>query len=74
MAFIETRDLNLDATELRLGLPGTAEESQKQTPPPPPPLARSNKRALPDMNDDQPGPCKDKSHISDAKKSAPPTK
>ncbi|KAJ0078774.1 hypothetical protein Patl1_23295 [Pistacia atlantica] len=71
MAFIETRDLNLDATELRLGLPGATEESEKQTPPP---IARGNKRALPDMNDDQPGPCNDNSHISDAKKSAPPTK
>ncbi|KAH9753960.1 auxin-responsive protein IAA4 [Citrus sinensis] len=40
MAF--ERDLNLEATELRLGLPGTQE-------------SRSNKRSLPDMNivDDQ---------------------
>ncbi|XVF57229.1 hypothetical protein PTKIN_Ptkin06aG0187700 [Pterospermum kingtungense] len=37
------KDLNLEATELRLGLPGTSKES---------PTLRSNKRALPDMNEE----------------------
>ncbi|KAF8394338.1 hypothetical protein HHK36_020546 [Tetracentron sinense] len=37
-------DLNLKATELRLGLPGT-DEYEKQTPP----SVRSNKRSLPDI-------------------------
>lgn len=65
---METRDLNLDATELRLGLPGTARESEKQTPSPP--TARTSKRALPDINEDHPGPkCNGSSHLSDAKKS-----
>ncbi|XP_022720054.1 auxin-responsive protein IAA4-like [Durio zibethinus] len=42
------KDLNLEATELRLGLPGTSEESaEKQTSA----TLRSNKRALPDMNE-----------------------
>ncbi|XVF42192.1 hypothetical protein PTKIN_Ptkin01aG0340200 [Pterospermum kingtungense] len=44
MAF--EKDLNLDATELRLGLPGTSEESPEKL------TLRSNKRALPDMNDE----------------------
>ncbi|OMO96338.1 hypothetical protein COLO4_15352 [Corchorus olitorius] len=46
MAF--EKDLNLDATELRLGLPGTSEESEKQTST----SLRPNKRALPDMNEE----------------------
>lgn len=48
MAF--EKDLNLDATELRLGLPGTSEESSDKLTSPA--LKISNKRALPDMNDD----------------------
>ncbi|XVE89882.1 hypothetical protein DITRI_Ditri20bG0030900 [Diplodiscus trichospermus] len=47
MAF--QKDLNLDATELRLGLPGTSEESAEKLPSPTP---RCNKRALPDMNEE----------------------
>ncbi|KAE8729674.1 Auxin-induced protein 22E [Hibiscus syriacus] len=42
------KDLNLDANELRLGLPGTSEESKKQASTT---LKISNKRALPDMNE-----------------------
>lgn len=38
------KDLNLEATELRLGLPGTKEVA--------PSLKMSNKRALPDMNEE----------------------
>ncbi|KAE8677035.1 Auxin-induced protein IAA4 [Hibiscus syriacus] len=37
------KDLNLEATELRLGLPGTSNESAKNT------THRSNKRALPEQ-------------------------
>lgn len=68
MAF--ERDLNLEATELRLGLPGTQE-------------SRSNKRSLPDMNivDDQghrSGSSRVISNASDAAKSeeetTPPSK
>lgn len=44
MAF--EKDLNLDVTELRLGLPGTSDESAKnQTPAT---LRSNNKRALPE--------------------------
>ncbi|XWS42514.1 hypothetical protein CRYUN_Cryun16bG0020600 [Craigia yunnanensis] len=46
MAF--EKDLNLEATELRLGLPSNSDESDKQTSP----TLRSNKRALPDMNEE----------------------
>ncbi|KAJ6413801.1 hypothetical protein OIU84_006577 [Salix udensis] len=43
------RDLNLEATELRLGLPGTVTElSEKQKPNSN--ATKSNKRSLPDMN------------------------
>ncbi|KAG5245000.1 auxin-induced protein [Salix suchowensis] len=43
------RDLNLEATELRLGLPGTVtEQSEKQKPNSN--VTKSNKRSLPDMN------------------------
>lgn len=68
MAF--ERDLNLEATELRLGLPGTQE-------------SRSNKRSLPDMNivddeDHQPGSSRVTCNASDATKSeeetTPPSK
>lgn len=45
---IYEKDLNLEATELRLGLPGT-KKPEKQAPPS---LKTSNKRALPDMNED----------------------
>ncbi|XP_021282015.1 auxin-responsive protein IAA4-like [Herrania umbratica] len=67
MAF--EKDLNLDATELRLGLPGTSEEQTSAS-------GRSNKRALPDMNEESvPG---DNSNVADAKKcdkeTAPPSK
>ena len=47
MAF--EKDLNLDATELRLGQPGTSEESAEKITSP---TLRSNKRALPDMNEE----------------------
>ena len=72
------RDLNLDATELRLGLPGTAtKQSEKQTPNSN--LAKSNKRSLPDMNEDSAGGSESSSVSSNDKKSdeqetAPPTK
>ncbi|KAL9447703.1 hypothetical protein AB3S75_015224 [Citrus x aurantiifolia] len=68
MAF--ERDLNLEATELRLGLPGTQE-------------SRSNKRSLPDMNivdgqDHRSGSCRVTSNASNATKSeeetTPPSK
>lgn len=71
---METRDLSLDATELRLGLSATTKDSENQTPPPPIAIAISNKRALPDMNDDHHGSCNDNSPASDAKKSATSTK
>lgn len=70
MAF--EKDLNLDATELRLGLPGTSEESEKQTSP----SLRPNKRALPDMNEESVS--SDSNVTAAIKKSdqetAPPTK
>lgn len=65
------KDLNLEATELRLGLPGT-KESEKQTPS----TIKSNKRVLPDMSEE----CgsKDNSNVSHVKKCdqevAPPAK
>lgn len=65
------KDLNLEATELRLGLPGT-KESGKQTPS----TIKSNKRVLPDMSEE----CgsKDSSNVSHVKKCdqevAPPAK
>ncbi|KAF8401797.1 hypothetical protein HHK36_012743 [Tetracentron sinense] len=65
-------DLNLKATELRLGLPGT-NESEKQTPP----SVRSNKRALPDMNEESRS--KNYSSVTEAaghgdRETAPPSK
>lgn len=45
---IYEKDLNLEATELRLGLPGT-KKPEKQAPPS---LKTSNKRPLPDMNEE----------------------
>ncbi|GLT95167.1 hypothetical protein SLE2022_128640 [Rubroshorea leprosula] len=75
MAFHEQRDINLEATELRLGLPGTSEENsdhQKQTSA----GGRSNKRALPDMSEESLG--RENSNSTNAKKidpeSGPPTK
>ncbi|XVF06317.1 hypothetical protein REPUB_Repub06bG0037000 [Reevesia pubescens] len=75
MAF--EKDLNLDATELRLGLPGTSEESaaEKQTSPT---LRGANKRALPDMNEASVS-TDDNSNVAAAAKkcdqeTAPPTK
>ncbi|KAK8712676.1 hypothetical protein V6N13_147906 [Hibiscus sabdariffa] len=65
MAF--EKDFNLDATELRLGLPGTSEESEKQASTT---LRISNKRAMTDMNEDS-------SVAADKKcdqETAPPTK
>ncbi|KAK4596462.1 hypothetical protein RGQ29_014485 [Quercus rubra] len=65
------KDLNLEATELRLGLPGT-KESEKQTPS----AIKSNKRVLPDMSEE----CgyEDNSNVSHVKKCdqevAPPAK
>ncbi|GMY20858.1 auxin-induced protein 22D-like [Fagus crenata] len=65
------KDLNLEATELRLGLPGT-KELDKQTPS----TIKSNKRMLSNMDDE----CgsKDISNVSHVKKCdqeiAPPTK
>ncbi|XP_022743057.1 auxin-responsive protein IAA4-like [Durio zibethinus] len=44
MAF--EQDLNLEATELRLGLPGTSDQSAEKLASP------SNKRALPDVNEE----------------------
>ncbi|KAE8659960.1 Auxin-induced protein 22D [Hibiscus syriacus] len=49
------KDLNLDATELRLGLPGTLEESETQASTT---IRISNKRALPEMNEDSRTPTK----------------
>nr|ABK94072.1 unknown [Populus trichocarpa] len=72
------RDLNLEATELRLGLPGTAtEQLEKQTPNSN--VTKSNKRSLPDMNEDSAGRRESSSVSSNDKKSheqetAPPTK
>ncbi|XP_023521172.1 auxin-induced protein 22D-like [Cucurbita pepo subsp. pepo] len=70
MAF--EKDLNLEATELRLGLPGTSPDDQSS------PINRiiSNKRALP--SDDQNPPESGRDNNSDLTKSAqenpPPTK
>ncbi|KAJ6918496.1 hypothetical protein NC651_012673 [Populus alba x Populus x berolinensis] len=72
------RDLNLEATELRLGLPGTAtEQLEKQTPNSN--VTKSNKRSLPDMNEDSAGRSESSSVSSNDKKSdeqetAPPSK
>ncbi|XP_034918064.1 auxin-induced protein 22B [Populus alba] len=72
------RDLNLEATELRLGLPGTAtEQLEKQTPNSN--VTKSNKRSLPDMNEDSAARSESSSVSSNDKKSdeqetAPPTK
>jgi auxin-responsive protein IAA len=72
------RDLNLEATELRLGLPGTAtEQLEKQTPNSN--VTKSNKRSLPDMNEDSAGRRESSSVSSNDKKSHeqetdPPTK
>lgn len=64
MAF--ERDLNLEATELRLGPPGTAtEELEKQTLPSS--AAKSNKRPLLHLNAEA-GP-RDSSDVSNDKKS-----
>lgn len=75
MAFHEQRDLNVQATELRLGLPGTSVEKsdhQKQTSA----GGRSNKRALPDMREESLD--RENSNATNAKKidqeSAPPSK
>ncbi|KAJ4832644.1 hypothetical protein Tsubulata_001396 [Turnera subulata] len=67
--------LNLEATELRLGLPGTQDQLDKQTPPAI--AAKSNKRSLPDMNEETLVSSRD-NNSSDDKKSdqpaAPPSK
>lgn len=67
MAF--EKDLNLDATALRLGLPGTSEEQTSAS-------GKSNKRALPDMNEESVSG--DNSNVADARKcdqeTAPPSK
>ncbi|CAK7340979.1 unnamed protein product [Dovyalis caffra] len=79
MAF--ERDLNLEATELRLGLPGTATQQllEKQTPTSN--GSKSNKRSLPDMNEESAGSSRENSSTvsSNDKKShgqetAPPNK
>ncbi|XP_057960376.1 auxin-induced protein 22B-like [Malania oleifera] len=60
----ERSDLNMEATELRLGLPGT-EQPDKQTLPPSTTTmtaARGNKRALLDMNQDSAGSEKNSSN------------
>ncbi|KAK8980836.1 hypothetical protein V6N11_047967 [Hibiscus sabdariffa] len=44
------KDINIDATELRLGLPGTSEESERQASTT---LRISNKRALPSVADEK---------------------
>lgn len=68
-------DLNLEATELRLGLPGTTKDSEKQT------LAATancNKRSLLDMNEESAGSRTNNSNVSynkkDDQETAPPTK
>lgn len=65
------KDLNLEATELRLGLPGT-KESDKQTPS----TIKNNKRMLSNMDDESGS--KDISNVSHVKKCdqeiAPPAK
>ncbi|XVE62809.1 hypothetical protein DITRI_Ditri06bG0149800 [Diplodiscus trichospermus] len=73
MAF--EKDLNLQATELRLGLPGTSEDSEKQASP----TQRCNKRALPDMNEESVCGDDHNSTVATAakkcdKETAPPTK
>ncbi|XWS64705.1 hypothetical protein CRYUN_Cryun05aG0026400 [Craigia yunnanensis] len=73
MAF--DKDLNLDATELRLGLPGTSEESAEKLTST---SLRSNKRALPDMNEESMSSDHNSNVEAAAKKcdqeTAPPTK
>ena len=72
------RDLNLEATELRLGLPGTVtEQSEKQKPNSN--ATKSNKRSLPDMNGESEVRRENSSVSSNDKKShgqetAPPIK
>ncbi|KAJ6305686.1 hypothetical protein OIU78_021094 [Salix suchowensis] len=72
------RDLNLEATELRLGLPGTVtEQSEKQKPNSN--ATKSNKRSLPDMNGESEVRRENSSASSNDKKShgqetAPPIK
>ncbi|XWS57688.1 hypothetical protein CRYUN_Cryun09bG0194700 [Craigia yunnanensis] len=73
MAF--EKDLNLDATELRLGLPGTSEESAEKLTSP---TFMSNKRALPDMNEESMSTDQNSIVVAATKKcdqeTAPPTK
>ncbi|KDP23666.1 hypothetical protein JCGZ_23499 [Jatropha curcas] len=79
MAFKRDDELHLDATELRLGLPGTSDQDQldKQTLIPTNP--KCNKRSLPDMNDEN-SSSRDinNSNVSNQKKTdqetAPPAK
>ncbi|KAB5529437.1 hypothetical protein DKX38_019518 [Salix brachista] len=75
------RDLHLDATELRLGLPGTATKQSSEKQKPNSNLAKSNKRSLPDMNEESEGSSRENSRTvsSNEKKShdqetAPPIK
>ncbi|KAJ9185837.1 hypothetical protein P3X46_005424 [Hevea brasiliensis] len=75
MAFQRDGDLNLEATELRLGPPGTTEEPEKQTHPTT--TAKCNKRSLPDMNEESAGSRTNNSNVSNEKKhdrTSPPTK
>lgn len=57
-------DLNLKATELRLGLPGTHESEQQAV------CVRGNKRPLPDQNED----CGVQRKSDDDHEIAPPAK
>jgi len=74
MARSETyeNDLHLEATELRLGLPGSSEPEKKSTTTN---IIASNKRALPEMPEDS-GSSTNNSNVSDARNEdgSPPTK
>lgn len=72
MAF-EREDLNLEATELRLGLPGTEQDqSEKKTPP----GVKTNKRASPaDVNEEDQSQSRANSDTKKRdKETAPPPK
>ncbi|KAJ8443500.1 hypothetical protein Cgig2_016983 [Carnegiea gigantea] len=74
MARSETyeNDLHLEATELRLGLPGSSEPEKKSTTTN---IIASNKRALPEMPEDS-GSSTNNSNVSDARNEdgSPPSK
>ncbi|EEF31102.1 auxin-induced protein 22D [Ricinus communis] len=73
MAFERDGDLNLEATELRLALPGTTAATEESHV-----TAKCNKRSFPDMNDDR-SESRNNSNVSNDKKgdqetTSPPTK